>query len=211
MTAPVKSLLQNKTSSTTDKGYERAAAILRTARALFATEGYAGLSMRAVAGKLGISLGNLQHYYPTKEHLLEAVLKNTLESYERHLATVSAGVRDRSPRERLETVIDQILTDIQQTDKTAIFVEIWALAFRHPFAAALLDKVRAWEEEGIFVMIRDMAPYRDESATRIRAGLIVALIEGLVTRYSRADCRAWDRPLFARNARAALIGLATDA
>lgn len=47
--------------------------ILETARKLFNEQGYNGVSMRDIAGALGISVGNLTYYFKRKEDLLEAV------------------------------------------------------------------------------------------------------------------------------------------
>ena len=56
------------------KGEERREAIEAAARRMLLDEGYAGVSMRAIAAQLGISVGNLQYYFPTKHDLVEAVL-----------------------------------------------------------------------------------------------------------------------------------------
>ena len=53
--------LQNKPSTTTEKGLGRALDILHAARSLLAEDGYAGLSMRRVAAEVGISLSNVQY------------------------------------------------------------------------------------------------------------------------------------------------------
>ena len=53
--------------------------ILETARKLFNEQGYNGVSMRDIAGALGISVGNLTYYFKRKEDLLEAVALRQLE------------------------------------------------------------------------------------------------------------------------------------
>lgn len=52
---------------------ELKAEILETARRMFNDQGYNGVSMRDIAGELGISVGNLTYHYNRKEALLEAV------------------------------------------------------------------------------------------------------------------------------------------
>jgi AcrR family transcriptional regulator len=74
--------LRGKESNTTTKGYERSVAILDAARAILATEGYAGLSMRCVAQRVGVSLSNVQHYYPSRDALIEALLEQTFTDYQ---------------------------------------------------------------------------------------------------------------------------------
>lgn len=48
--------------------------IMAAAAHLFATQGYAGAGMAAVAAEAGISKGNIYHYYGGKEDLLFAIL-----------------------------------------------------------------------------------------------------------------------------------------
>ena len=56
------------------KGEERRDAIEAAARRMLLDEGYAGVSLRRIATKLGISVGNLQYYFPTKDDLVESVI-----------------------------------------------------------------------------------------------------------------------------------------
>ncbi|MGZ2259392.1 TetR/AcrR family transcriptional regulator [Roseobacter sp. A03A-229] len=61
-------------SSISPKGEDRRDAIVRAARQMLLDEGYAGVSVRKIASELGISVGNLQYYFPTKDDLVEAVI-----------------------------------------------------------------------------------------------------------------------------------------
>jgi AcrR family transcriptional regulator len=80
--------LQAKDSNTTTKGYERASAILEAARLLLARDGYAALAMRSVAQQVGVSLSTVQHYYPSRDALIEALLEQTFARYQ-------AGIDER--------------------------------------------------------------------------------------------------------------------
>lgn len=53
--------------------------IIQVAAHLFLTEGYSYATVTKVANKLGISLGNLTFHFPTKEHLLEELVKHLCE------------------------------------------------------------------------------------------------------------------------------------
>ena len=61
-------------TSRSAKGEERREAIEAAARRMLLDEGYAGVSLRRIATRLGISVGNLQYYYPTKDDLVESVI-----------------------------------------------------------------------------------------------------------------------------------------
>lgn len=52
--------------------------LLRAAVRLFAKQGYAATSIRALASEAGVSLGLLYHYFPSKEAVLEALMADGL-------------------------------------------------------------------------------------------------------------------------------------
>ena len=56
----------------TTKGAETRARILEAALALFREKGYDATTMRGVAERAGVSLGNAYYYFESKEHLLHA-------------------------------------------------------------------------------------------------------------------------------------------
>jgi AcrR family transcriptional regulator len=66
------------------------AAILAEARALFAAQGYAGTSVRAVATATGVDAALVHHYFGTKDDLFLAALQAPLDPRE-VLAPVAAG------------------------------------------------------------------------------------------------------------------------
>jgi AcrR family transcriptional regulator len=56
------------------KGAATRARILDTARRVLISAGYDGVVMRNVAAEADMTIGNLQHYFPTREALLAAVV-----------------------------------------------------------------------------------------------------------------------------------------
>ncbi|GGZ11609.1 TetR/AcrR family transcriptional regulator [Streptomyces poonensis] len=61
--------------STRARSEERRAEIVRAALEVIAERGYRGASMAAVAERVGLTQQGLLHYFPTKDALLVAVLK----------------------------------------------------------------------------------------------------------------------------------------
>jgi AcrR family transcriptional regulator len=172
--------LQNKPSSTTEKGLGRALDILHAARALLAAEGYAGLSMRRVAADVGISLSNVQHYYKSRDALLEALLLYTMDLFQKKMDGIAAAMTGASPIDRFLSTCDMFLEEITDPVTHAIFFELWALASRNAFASGLMDKMLARERKTIFNMIRGLNPAIDDQEYMQRAVLMVAQIEGLM-------------------------------
>ncbi|WP_020655651.1 TetR/AcrR family transcriptional regulator [Massilia niastensis] len=180
MTTTLDSALRNKSSSTTEKGLGRAHDILQAARGLLAAEGYAGLSMRRVAQEAGMSLSNVQHYYGSKDLLLEALLLYTMDVFQAKMDAIAMTMAGRPPVERFLTTADMFLEEITDPVTHAIFFEIWALASRHPFASSLMGKMLGRERKAIFHLIRGLNPAIDDDEYMQRAILMVAQIEGLM-------------------------------
>ncbi len=68
------------TPSLSRKGAATRARILDAARNMLVDCGYDGLVMRSVAAAAGMTLGNLQHYFATREALLAAVVRAEADS-----------------------------------------------------------------------------------------------------------------------------------
>jgi AcrR family transcriptional regulator len=79
-------------------------ALLQAACEEFAQRGYDGASIRSIAGRAGLSMSVLYHYYPSKQQLLEGIILETVDAYfsfcEAQLATAGDG-----PAGRLSAVI----------------------------------------------------------------------------------------------------------
>ena len=180
--------LKHKTSNTTEKGLGRAHEILHAARALLAAEGYAGLSMRKVAAVTGMSLSNVQHYYQSKDALLEALLLYTMDLFQAKMDAISAAMTSASRIDQFLSTCDMFLEEITDPVTHAIFFELWALASRNAFASQLMDKMLGRERKAIFNLICGLNPAIDDDEYRQRAILMVAQIEGLMLfRLSKAE------------------------
>lgn len=201
--------LKSKTSSTTEKGLERVHAILSAAREIFAAEGYAGLSMRKVATQVGISLSNVQHYYQSKDLLIEALLLMTMNAFQAKIDAIAHTMGSQSRLEQLMTTIDMFLEELSDPVTHGVFFEIWALAARNEFASTLMDKMIARERKAIYKLLRGLNPEVSDEEYLLRAVLIVAQVEGLMLfRYHRHPQRAEVATVHAA-ARRAVMAMAT--
>ncbi len=172
--------LRNKASATTEKGRGRAHEILQSARGLLAADGYAGLSMRRVAQDAGMSLSNLQHYYGSKEQLLEALLLTIMDEFQAKMDRIAVAMAGRPQVERFLTTVDMFLDEITEPTTHAIFFEIWALASRHPFASRLMGRMMGRERKAVYGLVHGLNPAIGEVECMERAVLIVAQIQGLM-------------------------------
>ena len=94
-----------KTSSPTKtaKGEQTKALILSTALEMLQERGYEQTTMRAIAQKAGVSLGNAYHYFGSKDHLIQAFYHRTHEEHLR--ASLPALKTEKSLKGRLHAVI----------------------------------------------------------------------------------------------------------
>jgi AcrR family transcriptional regulator len=80
------------------------AAIMRSARDIFAERGYHGASIRDIAKGAGLSLSVLYYYYSGKQELLVALLEDTLADYLRGCEQELAGAGE-DPTARLAAFV----------------------------------------------------------------------------------------------------------
>lgn len=180
MPAALKTSLKRKTSSTTEKGYERARDILQAAREIFAADGYGGLSMRKVAAQVGVSLSNVQHYYKSKDMLVEALLLDSLNQFQVRIDNITASMAQASRVDQFLATVDMFLEELGNPVTRGMFFEFWALATRNTFASALMEKMQSRERKAIFNLVQGLSAEISDSDYVIRAALIVAQIEGLM-------------------------------
>ncbi len=98
--------------------------------ALLIQGGGENLSMRKIAEKAGISLGNLQYHYKTKEDLLTALLNEFLDQYLNENWMLE-GSRHIPNDRQLEQMFWGIVTHDSFEDCSVVFKELWALSQRN--------------------------------------------------------------------------------
>jgi DNA-binding transcriptional regulator YbjK len=118
------------------KGQERSEAILEAAERLLVDEGHAALTLRGVAQRTGIRLGNLQYYFATREELVRALLARVLERATARLEARVGAVGGSAGS--LDTALEFLLEDQKDSDSYRLFYDLWALAAREPAIAAEL-------------------------------------------------------------------------
>lgn len=161
----------------TAKGRAKVQALLGIARRLFIEGGYAEMTMRRVADEAGISLSNVQHYFPTRESLLQALLESVMNSYDPAYLD-EAG--DTPPRAKLEAAVRYLLQDIKNPESEKLFVEIWSLATRDPIGRAIFDRMYTHHRRNLGRLVAAANPALDERTVQQRAALVAMQIEGLM-------------------------------
>ncbi len=200
--------LRNKESNTTSKGYERAGAILDAARVMLAKEGYAGLAMRSVALQVGVSLSTVQHYYPSRDALIEALLLQTFDRYQGAIDERVAELGMGSRLELFKAVIDYFLDDLSDQIASGLFFEISALANRHAYASQMFDTMLTRARKTLRNLIREIAPHMSARQCEVRGALIVSQMIGTMLFLSDARPQHEELKELKQEATAAIMRIA---
>ncbi|GAB3630043.1 TetR family transcriptional regulator [Pandoraea terrae] len=153
--------------------------IILAARQTFQEDGYAGFATRSVAARVGITLGNLQYYFRTKEELLRAALQTHIGQIVSDYTAIArqSGV---SAARRCSVLLERIFHDINETDLPKFLFEVRAFAQHEPYAAELVDDMYA-EYRGTFAkLLSELHPTLTNEQSLARASVLVAQTSGLM-------------------------------
>jgi|CXWL01.1.fsa_nt_gi AcrR family transcriptional regulator len=155
----------------------RADEILNAAISIVIEEGYAALSIRSVAQRAGVGIGNLQHYFPTRTHLVRAALDRAFQQFERG-AVPWRTEPELSPEEKMATAIDYVLADQKRADSCLLFWELWALAAHDEQAAAVMTDFYATYVNKVADIICEIRPRLPRLRAQKAGALVASLLEG---------------------------------
>ena len=159
-------------------GRRTAARILRAAHELLMTGDHAAFSMRSVAERAGMRLGNLQYYYPRREDLVRALLEYVGEVYnQRYEALLAAAPND--PVARFEAVIRWNFADVGSCETRHFFIQLWALLSETDnYSGELLAQLYQPQLARLQRLVLELSPGLDPAEAQLRAEIIAAMIEG---------------------------------
>ncbi|QCB53035.1 TetR/AcrR family transcriptional regulator [Sphingopyxis sp. PAMC25046] len=111
-------LAQKPRRSQADRSAATRAKVIAAARDVLCAQGYSGATMHAIRDAAGMSLGAIQHQFPTKAKLMAAVAAE-FSAY-RVWVYREAIRRGRSPRESMENLIDANFKMISRPEMAAV-------------------------------------------------------------------------------------------
>jgi TetR/AcrR family transcriptional repressor of uid operon len=179
------------------RGPDRRTEILDTAKRLFAERGFHATSMRDLCAALGMSAGNLYHWFPSKQAIIAAFVR--VDS-----AEIAARFAEISQAKDLRAVLaEQVLGYMAATSEedVRLILEVYAASLRDPDLAPLVREADAAAQSQLGELLR-RAGVPDPDACAI---LVIALIDGLMFRCALEPGR--DISDLARPLSAALRGL----
>jgi AcrR family transcriptional regulator len=159
------------------QGLRTRAVIVDVARRLLLEGGSLEFSLRAVAGRAGISVSNLQYYFPTRLAVLRAVVEPLIGTY---LAELRKATGSKAPPHvTLAALAGQALVDAQDGECAALWWHFVSLAAIDPECSRLLDDWYGTLTREIAKLIRSAYPACSAPDSLHRAALLIALADGL--------------------------------
>jgi len=151
----------------TPKGEQTRELILNSALDLLGEHGYEKTTMRAIARRAGVSLGNAYHYFGSKEHLIQAFYHRL---HEEHLAVTRPALKKESSfKARLLTVMKLKISTLEPYHefagvlfKTAADPHSPLNPFAHASAPVRRDSIEFFEELIVDTRARIPADLRAE-------------------------------------------------
>lgn len=157
------------------KGDARRTEILAVARRCLVDDGYECFVLREIAQHVGVSVGNLQYYYATRDDLLEAVVRAEFEMNRSDIRRISA--LSSPPRERLAAIAEHLL-HVWAADGGRVYAVMSLLALHNDRFCALHEEVYRAFYAGLMPVLKELQPAAKRAGLLRTARLITTLIDG---------------------------------
>jgi len=165
--------------------------LLAAANEIIATEGMAAASQENVARAAGITQSALRHHFPTKDDLLQAIVREALASFRASFEAILLAP-SRSPAARLAGMIDAHFRHVAAGSAAHTF-EIYAFWAREAAARRPAHEWFGWLTEHYASLIGAMQPEIDVRECRERAFLVLTLCLGSWVTLGRSRPNLVDR------------------
>jgi AcrR family transcriptional regulator len=183
--------------------------IAKAAKRVFLRAGDAGFSMRNVAKEAGMSMGAVQHFYPTRDRLMAAMLEYVVNEYEAAYERVFKELPFNGEA-RLLGVIDHLVLDITRAETRQFFFALWSLGGHNKFAAAFVEEMYTHHRRNLAAFIGAARPGLSEERCFEAALQIAALIDGLMLFTAPGTKHFTSRAALGRTVKAAVKKLLAD-
>ncbi|WP_342959013.1 TetR/AcrR family transcriptional regulator [Paraburkholderia azotifigens] len=167
--------------------------ILEVAIRVFAREGNAGFTQRRVAADAGVRLSTLQHYFGSRESLLQSTIEEMGKRYLQRFRLL-ANDPQRTPEGRLEALLDETFDALTGSDNviSPFALEVWCLAEHQSSVRDLMVQVSGDFQEVFGRVVAEINPALAHSECRLRGALIYSHWQGLIVFMRRSGQNAPD-------------------
>ncbi len=162
-------------SITGSKGERRRAEILAAARDVLIRRGYDFLVMRDIAARANMTLGNLQYYFPTRESLVEAIVREEAQTDLQDLRSFRSG--EGNEVLQLRRFVKHIVRKWRGDSGKVLATMSFLTLHQAPFRKIYTEVYSAFYEELATLLARIDPGHKPATYVR-RARLITALLDG---------------------------------
>lgn len=161
-------------------------------------DGFAATTLQRIGRRAGLSPGLVAHYFSDKTGLIEATMLRIANDL--HASTVEKLAAARTPRERLEAIVEANLGPVQlRPELTTAWLAFWALIPQSPRLARIQRINEARLQSNLTHALKGLVPKKE--AAELAAGLS-ALIDGLWLRGAHAHAYGQGDGMTSADARA---------
>lgn len=157
------------------KGDVRRQEIITLARKALIDFGYDRFSLREIAGQANMKLGNLQYYFPTKETLVEAVVR---QEFEANLETLSGIASKASDAEQALRQVAHALVSHWLAEGSRVYAVMSFLALHEESFRVLRDEVYSRFYGALLPFVKAVQPALTVSQQKRRVRVITSLLDG---------------------------------
>jgi AcrR family transcriptional regulator len=186
------------------KGDAKRLHILQAAKKILLAKGPDGLVLREVAEQLGITHGNLQFYFRTRNALLIAIFDGEVAKYTQGLKEAVSATSTR--RGRLAAIIDSGLSELRSPD-TALWRMAMSMADHSPEMARILKKENDLYESVVAQELKQIAPKLTAQRRRHIARIIHAILDGMGIQFVHEDPNSADMRALESEIKSAIFAL----
>jgi AcrR family transcriptional regulator len=160
------------------RGRDRADEIVQAARKVMVEDGYAALTTRKVAERVGIRQSNVQYYFPTKVDLVRALFEASMADSSRAI-TARLAKDVASPKARLLGSLEYFLETHHSIEEMRFLRELWALSAHDADVARVMQ---GFYQRWVDLTARNILginPDLGRARAQRRALLMISLVDGL--------------------------------
>lgn len=143
--------------------------------------------LRNVAVEAGLSLSNVQYYFPTKEELVRGLMDNITEFYTQEAKTIY-GSDDETPMNRFLAMMDYLVDMVKDPQQRFFWIQLWAfVGALDPNKNKYLSEMYLTDVTNIKKVVQDINPLLTKGVVQQRSTMIASMIEGMMLMMDDAD------------------------
>ena len=154
------------------KGRERRQQILEVARGKLLRSGIEGLVLRDVAEQLGITHGNLQYYFKTRNDLIEAIFDEEVSKFTEIMPGAAEGASTRGGR--ISALVDSSI-NLLPSEETKLWHMLFGMAHQNPDLAKILKRENQRYEEALAGQLETIMS-KTSAARRMHVAKVIRII-----------------------------------